>query len=133
MIVIDTNILVGLFLERPETPQSQEILKRDPVWMAPAFWRIEFLNVLSNHCKFAGLPPGKADEIWRQASDWNFLQEGAVDFREALRLSVRHRISGYDALFVALAKNHNTVCVTYDKALRKAAPQLTKTVDEFLK
>jgi predicted nucleic acid-binding protein len=133
LIVADTNIIFPLFLERPETPLVQAILERDPDWVAPVFWRVEILNVLSNHCKFAELPLGKAEEILSQASEFNFLREGEVSFSEALKLSVHYRISSYDALFVALARSLETVCVTQDRALRKAVPTLTLTIDEFLK
>ena len=33
-------------MEGPHTDEIQEVLRRDPEWVAPPLWRSEFLNVM---------------------------------------------------------------------------------------
>ena len=47
MIVVDTNILVYLYLPTKYTPHAEKLLENDPVWIAPYLWRSEFRNVLA--------------------------------------------------------------------------------------
>lgn len=133
LIVVDTNILAYLLIEGDHTAQARLLLSRDPQWAAPSFWRVEFLNVLMNYSRHQKLPALVVRGVWKSSFQLSHLREEAVEASDALELALRHRLSGYDALFAALAQNLDTVCVTQDKAFRKAAPSLTATMDEFLK
>jgi predicted nucleic acid-binding protein len=133
LIVVDTNIIAYLLIKGDQTPKARLLLNREPKWAAPSFWRIEFLNVLMNYSRYQKLPPDAVRSIWKSSFQLAHLREESIEAGQALELAMKHEISGYDALFVALAKNLGTVCVTQDKALRKAIPHLTATLDEFLK
>ncbi len=133
MIVVDTNILAYLLIEGDQTEKVQRLLARDPHWTAPSFWRIEFLNVLLNYARYQKVSPKAVKSIWESSFHLSHLREEAVEAGQALDLALKHKITGYDALFAALAQNLKTVCVTQDKALRKAVPHLTVSLDEFLK
>lgn len=133
LIVVDTNIIAYLLIEGDYTAQAKRLYDRHPAWAAPSFWRVEFLNVLMNYSRHQQLASADVGAIWKSSFQLSHLREEAVEADEALDLALRHRLSGYDALFIALARNLNTVCVTQDKALRKAAPSLTVTLDEFLR
>jgi predicted nucleic acid-binding protein len=132
LIVVDTNILAYLLIEGDYTAQAKRLLGRDTQWAAPSFWRVEFLNVLMNYSRHQNLPPADVRGIWKASFQLAQLREEAVEAGEALELALRYKLSGYDALFAALAHSLNTVCVTQDKAFRKALPALTVTMDEFL-
>src|SRR5439155_280647 len=44
VIVVDTNLLVYLYVSGQNTAQAETVLVRDPVWVAPLLWRSEFRN-----------------------------------------------------------------------------------------
>ncbi len=132
MIVVDTNIIAYLLIQGERTPAARKLLERDPRWFTPSFWRIEFLNVLMNYSRRQKMPAEDVRRVWDASFRLPHLREEGVDPGQALEAALLHRISGYDALFMALAQNLKTVCVTQDKALRKAVPRLTATLDEFL-
>jgi predicted nucleic acid-binding protein len=133
LIVVDTNIIAYLLVRGEWTGQTRLLLERDSVWVAPSFWRIEFLNVLMNYARWGKLSTEDVRAIWKNSFHLNHLREEAVESDQALELAVKYKISGYDALFVALAQSHRIVCVTQDKALHKAVPHLTIGLEEFLK
>lgn len=132
MIVVDTNIIAYLLIQGEQTPLVQRLMERDSQWVAPSFWRIEFLNVLTNYSRHLKMPPEDVRRIWNASFQLPHLREEGVEPRQALDIALAHKISGYDALFMALAQNLKTVCVTQDKGLRKAVPRLTSTLSEFL-
>jgi len=133
VIVVDTNILAYLLIEGDQTVKVRQLLDRDPHWVAPSFWRIEFLNVLLKYARHQSLAPKPVKDIWEASFHLSQLREESVEAGKALDLALKHKITGYDALFVTLAQNLKTVCVTEDKALRKAVPHLTISLDDILK
>lgn len=133
VIVVDTNILAYLLIQGDQTEKVRRLFQHDRDWVAPSFWRIEFLNVLLNYAHYQGLGAGEAKAIWEASFQLDHLREEAVDGGEALDLALKHKITGYDALFVALAKSLKTVCVTEDKGLRRSAPHWTASLDDVLK
>jgi predicted nucleic acid-binding protein len=133
LIVVDTNVIAYLLIQGGQTSRAREILVRDPRWYAPSFWRIEFLNVLMNYSRHLKLPDEDVRVTWMNSFHLPHLEDHGIEPDRALEAALRYKISGYDALFVALAKDLNTVCVTRDNALRKAVPSLVVTMDEFLR
>jgi predicted nucleic acid-binding protein len=132
LIVVDTNIIAYLLIQGERTPLTRKLVSHDPQWVAPSFWRIEFLNVLMNYSRHLKMPPDDLRRIWDSSFQVPHLREEGVEPQQALDAAIAYKISGYDALFLALAQNLKTVCITQDKALRKAAPRLTASLEEFL-
>ena len=133
LIVVDTNIIVYLLIRGEWTAKALLLMDRDPEWIAPSFWRIEFLNVLMNYARPGKLTAGDVRAIGKNSFQLAHLREEPVEGDQALELALKYKISGYDALFLSLAQDHQTLCITQDKALRKAAPHLTKSLEEYLK
>ena len=46
MIVVDTNILLYLYVPGSHTGDCIRLLERDPEWASPSLWRSEFCNTL---------------------------------------------------------------------------------------
>ncbi len=132
MIVVDTNIIAYLLIQGDQTSQAKSLFERDKEWVAPSFWRIEFLNVLTGYARYQRLSFEDVRSIWKNSFHLSHLHEEPVESGHALELALKYKITGYDALFVALAENIGTTCVTQDKALRRAVPRLTASLDEFL-
>ena len=131
MIVADTNLVVSLFVQETQTPLARAVFARDADWRMPAFWKAEFLNVLSTYVRFGDMPLEDSLRLWRLATEASFIREEAVDGAEALRLAKQHKISGYDAVFLALARRLDVALVTADKKLCKTAPGLAVPLETF--
>lgn len=132
MIVADTNIVASLLIKSPQTETVRALLTRDCDWHLPLLWRSEWMNVLANYCNHGGMPLAHAKGLLDQSLRLSFLHDHRIDPDAVLDLSHALKITAYDAQFLALAKHLGTVCITYDKALRKAAPKLAMAPAEVI-
>lgn len=132
MIVADTNLIAYLLIAGPNSDASRAVLAKDPAWAVPAFWRVEFANVLSNYVKFKRWSLDDAHGLWREACALPFLRVMDVDPGACIAVSVRDGLSLYDALYVELARGLACPFITFDKSCRKAAPQVALLAGEFL-
>lgn len=130
MIIADTNLIAYFLIEGEETKQAAACAERDPVWLAPAVWRHEFTNVLSQNVRLRGLPIddalralGAADELI------DTVTMRGLDER-IIRWSADHGLASYDAEFVIAAEVADVRLVTADKALiREAGPRAILIAD----
>lgn len=133
MIIADTCLVFHLFNETLLTVNAQKILDKDPYWFLPHLWREEYANILS---KLARKEGRATDEVLNHFNyTINELKncEITVDTKKALQISIEYKISVYDAHFVTLAIDFNTLLVTEDKEILKNCPNLTLSLQNFLK
>lgn len=132
MIVVDTNILVYLFVQGPKTKPALRLLERDSEWILPVLWRHEFHNVMVTHVRTMRLSLDQAEGILDRAIDLLSDSEREADLTLALRMAADYGVTGYDAQFLALANSLNVVCLSEDKALKVKAPEgLVKSLDDY--
>jgi len=124
MIVADTNLVAYLLIQSPQTPAAQAVLAKDRAWHMPSFWRVEWANVLSNYVRHGGMPEADAQALLKKSKSLGVITDQAVDQGAALELSLKLKVTAYDAQFLALAKHLGVLCMTSDKALWKAAKGL---------
>jgi predicted nucleic acid-binding protein len=124
VIVVDTNVLVYLYVRGQRTSEAEAVLARDPEWMAPILWRSEFRNTLTGLVRQRALQLAEAlsivDEAERQLSG----REYTVVSHRVLQLAARSGCSAYDCEFVALAQDLGTSLVTTDNQVLRAFPSL---------
>ncbi len=132
MIVVDTNIVAYLLVQGERTDLARALWERDSDWCSPSLWRHEFLNILATLVKVEGLPLAEASSLWASAVDILAGGERPIEMLEALRLAAQHRISAYDAQFVALAQRLGVPLVTEDRGLRRAFPETARSLSELL-
>lgn len=133
MIVVDTNILACHCLPEPRNMDTERLLRLDPLWAAPALWRLEFRNLLAGYLRRGELTPTKAEEIILDAADTLKGGEHTVADQAVMKLVVASRCTAYDCEFAALAEALDTVLVTEDRALLTAFPKLCRSLDQTLK
>ena len=133
MIVVDTNILLYLYLPGPQTEQCNELLKRDADWSAPAIWRSEFCNALLLYLRKKLIAADFATQIVHAAEDLVGGNEAKSNPADVMQLALDSRCTFYDCEFVAAARSHATVLVTEDKALLKAFPKVAFSLSNALK
>jgi predicted nucleic acid-binding protein len=132
MIVADANLVAQLILSLDLTAEAQEIYRRDPDWRLPELWRHEFLNVLASYMRFDKVPADPVRRAWRQAVQVFAEATCEVDMLLALELAAERNVSAYDAQYVALARSLSVPLVTEDRKLRRAAPDETLSMKQFL-
>jgi predicted nucleic acid-binding protein len=120
VIVVDTNVLVYLYVRGQRTSEAEAVLARDPEWMAPILWRSEFRNTLTGLVRQRALQLSIVDEAERQLSG----REYTVVSHRVLQLAARSGCSAYDCEFVALAQDLGTSLVTTDNQVLRAFPSL---------
>lgn len=121
MIVVDASVLVNMLLYADERGErARHLLVRDPQWTAPEHWRVEVFSAAR------GLTLGHKVSAEQAAWAVQQLPELAVDTVPVSSLlpdmwSMRDRVSGYDAAYVALARQRRLTLVTADRRLASTA------------
>ncbi len=132
MIVVDANVLAYSIIEGTLTPLALQVRKRDPHWRLPGIWRHEILNIFTTYVRQGGLAKEKAvkglEDVYAHILP-NEVELGPV---ETLDIALHHKISAYDAQYVLLAQKLGVPCVTEDRALRRATPHLTVSMESFV-
>ena len=133
MIVVDTNILIYLYLPGSQTELCNELLTHDANWASPTIWRSEFCNTLLLYLRKNLITPAIAIQIIAAAEDLVGGNELKPKPSEVMQLALDSRCTIYDCEFVAAAKSLATILVTEDKALLKAFPDEAFSLSNALK
>ena len=123
MIVADSNLIASCVLKSEATITALALLERDSDWRVPRLWRYEMLNILATMIKAKRLSRSDAESTYRQLLDTLRAKEKDPDPSSVLSLVEQYGISGYDAHFVALARDLGVKLYTQDKELLKKFPE----------
>lgn len=132
MIIVDTNILIYLYIQGDHTSAAEELLNIDSVWVAPLLWRSEFKNVLALYLRKNIITLKQAFDITKQAEslmeDNEYLPSSAL----VLELVNSSKCSAYDCEFVSLAKQFNVKLITQDKKILSEFSSYAAQLEKFL-
>ena len=123
MIVADSNLIASCVLKSEATTAALALFERDPDWRVPRLWRYEMLNILATMIKAKRLSRSDAETTFRQLLDTLRTNERDPDSSFVLSLVEQYGISGYDAHFVALARDLGVKLYTQDRELLKKFPE----------
>ena len=132
MLVVDTNVLASLLLDGPFSEAAHALYGADPDWRSEGFVLVEFCNVLTTQIRLRELPVADAQGLLSQGTALFGQGLMVVDHAAALALAAQHGVSAYDARFLAVARSLKTRLVTEDARLRRAAAELTWSIDDAL-
>ncbi len=132
MLLVDTNVIAYLLIEGDHTDAAQQLRRRDPDWQSEAFLLVEFTNVLASSIATKRMTQTLAEQFLAKAIALLDGKLSRISHASVLAAAVRHRVSAYDARFLALAETLGHRLVTDDKKLRAAAPNLTQSLAEAL-
>jgi predicted nucleic acid-binding protein len=127
VIVVDTNVIVGLVLPAEWETASRRLFAEEPDWAAPLLWRSEFRNVLATQVRAGRLDLDRAVVAAQTAESVVVGREFSVDSSSVLRLAAESACTAYDCEFVALALHLGVRLFTNDRRLARAFPR-TATV-----
>ncbi len=126
MIVVDTNVLIYLYLPTKYTPHAEKLLENDPVWVAPHLWRSEFRNVLALYLRKGLINYDKALQIQSEAEALMSGNEYDIKSLSVLSLVNQSSCSAYDCEYVSLAIHLGTELFTMDKKIISEFPLIAK-------
>jgi len=132
MIVVDTNLLVHLYVPGELTTQAEEVLRREPVWVSVPLWRSEFRNALSGFIRSGALTLAACKRIVQQAELWMLGREHLVTSERVLELAAVSGCTAYDCEFVALAEAASLRLVTSERQVLRAFPQNAVSPRDFV-
>ena len=129
MIVVDTNVIVGLLLPADWSASAQRLFAEEPDWAAPVLWRSEFRNVLAANVRAGRLDLDRALTAIDGAESILLGREFSVDSPSIIRLATESRCTAYDCEFVALALHLGVRLITHDQRLVKAFPSVASSLE----
>ena len=132
MLLVDTNVVVYLLIAGDYTAAAQQLRARDSDWRSEAFLLIEFTNVLASSIATKRMTLSLAQDLLAKATALFDGKLGRIPHSSVFATAARHRVSAYDARFLALAGQLGRRLVTEDTRLRAAAPSLTQSLAEAL-
>jgi len=131
VIVVDTNLLVYLYVRGQRTAQAEAVVFRDPAWVAPLLWRSEFRNTLAGLVRRREIVLEDALRMVNDAERRMIGSEFSVVSDHVLRLATQSRCSAYDCEFVALAHDLGIPFVTADREVLGAFPSTAVSPADF--
>ena len=132
MQIVDTNIVAYLLIDGDHSAAALELRRRDSNWRSESFLLVEFTNVLASSIASKRMTLSQARDFLTEAVTLLDGRLGRLPHFSMLEASVRYQVSAYDARFLALAQQLGLPLVTEDAKLRRAAPNLTQSLDEAL-
>ncbi len=126
MIVADSNLIASCVLESTATESARHLRSADSEWYVPRLWRYEVTNILSTMIKAGRLPADSAPSIFGGLAESLKAYERDPIPEDVFDLVEQYGITGYDAQFVALAKELHCSLYTQDKEILKKFPKLAK-------
>lgn len=132
MLLVDTNVVAYLLIEGDHTEAAHQLRARDTDWRSEAFLLVEFTNILASSIATKRMTLRVAGTILAKAVELFEGKLGRVPHAAVLAIAARHRVSAYDARFLALAHQVGRRLITEDARLRAAAPKLTQSLAEAL-
>lgn len=126
LCVIDANVALKLFFEQPGSELADALFAyfdADPRarFYVPDFFYAECASAFTNYARFSDYSEkeARADMSDLLALALNVMP--TIDLAtEAMNIALAHRISGYDAFYVALSQRLNAPLVTADEKLVRA-------------
>jgi predicted nucleic acid-binding protein len=132
VIVVDTNVIAGLYLGKEAPSVAERVLARDPKWAVPVLWRYEFRNVLAGEIRRGGMSFDRAVRIASIAEVQVRGREFIAPSEAVLELVSSKRCTAYDCEFVALALRIGARLVTSDRQVLAAFPDTAVSPEAFV-
>ena len=97
MIVVDTNIIAYLLISGKHTTDAEQLLRKDPVWLAPRLWRSEFRNVLIQYLRQSFIGYTETLQLMTKAEQLMRGKEYEMKSAQVLEAARDSTCSAYDA------------------------------------
>ena len=123
-VVVDTNVLIELFLPTQNAEAVQRLWAIDPDWRLPSLWVCEFRHIHLKYIRAGLLGLQEALENLAVAEQLFLPRTVPIASPQALQLAHLHGCSSYDAEFVLLAQQLACPLLTFDRKLLQLFPDV---------
>ena len=123
-VVVDTNVLIELFLPSSNAEAVAFWWIADADWRLPRLWVCEFRHIHLKYLRAGLLDLDQALLHLRDAEERFLPQTSNIGSADALQLAHAHGCSSYDAEFVLLAKQLECPLLTFDRKLLELFPDV---------
>lgn len=111
---------------------AEEVMRKDPDWIAPVLWKSEFRNVLALYFRKEIYDLPTTLQIMEQAEALMTSNEFQVNSTQVLSLVKDSSCSAYDCEFVALADDIDVPLLTFDQKMLTESPSLAIHPESFI-
>jgi predicted nucleic acid-binding protein len=132
VIVVDSNVIAYCWVNGPLTALAQSVRVKDSDWHVPILWRSEMRSILTGYLRDGSLNGSQVGRVMDAAESALAGSEHLVASAAIFDIAAKSRLSAYDCEFVALASLLGVSLVTADKAVLKAFPQQTLSMQAFV-
>lgn len=132
MIVVDANVLAFFLIQGERTAEANRLREVDSEWLVPPLWRVEFQSILWKYARYGGMPEMTALTLLDQAVELLRGSEKEPSADVVLRDALHWNITVYDAQYITLARQMGVRCVTEDRPLQKACPDVAIALTGFI-
>ena len=115
MIVVDTNVIAGMWVPNDMDEWVYKVLKKDSDWVAPLLWRSKFRNVLSIYLRKGILELSMVLQAMEEAGQLMDANEFEVNSTQVMSFVADSSCPAYDCEFVALADDLSIRLVAFGK------------------
>ena len=123
MIVVDSNIIIYIHVQSENTDVALQVLRKDPLWVAPPLWASEFRNVMAGYIRRQILKLEETKLITQSAMFTMKDREILPSSDLVLDLVAESDCSAYDCEYVALAKHIKVKLITNDLKILRNFPE----------
>ena len=132
MILVDSNVVLGLLLEGGFSTAARALFRKDADWHSEDLVLYEVTNALATQHRVLGLDLLLAQRMLVRAQELLLKTRHHVADADALAAAATFGISGYDARFIVLARALGVKLTTEDARLRRAVPAYTQSIADAL-
>ena len=132
MIVVDTNVLVRLFVGSDGQADAALLLERDPEWAAPTIVVSELRNVLLGFVRRGDMDPDQARARCDSADLVLGDRVASVPHDRVIDTALECGLTAYDAEFVVLARTLGVPLATSDREILEGAADVAVSVRDAL-
>lgn len=132
MIVVDANVIAGLWVPNDMEELAYKVLKTDSDWVAPLLWCSELRSVMGVYLRNDILELPAILQAMREAEQFMNDREYKVNSTQVLLRMNQSTCSSYDCEFVALAGDLGARLVTFDRQICKEFPDIAIHPEDFV-
>ncbi len=132
MIIVDTNVIAGLWLPCAHTELAEHAARKDPEWVTPHLWRSEFRNLLAGLIHQKKISLELAFRLVEEAETFLARHECSVPAKKVMQLAATSGCSAYDCEFVALAMELDVPLVSTNATALKKFPGIAVSLEAFV-
>lgn len=130
MIVVDAHILAYKVLEDVRTISARRLFVQCGDWVSTSLWEPEFSNILAMPLRNGLWSVRQAVDALEEARSC-LAQVSEPSSELVFELVQRHKITAYDAQYVALAMEMKVPLVTEDKELLRKFPGNAYSMESY--